>query len=148
VVNSALPEAKKSAWTLHGAEVPFVQYAGSTIVTAADHPDAAIPVERVRGPIFLLCGDDDQLWPSCPFAVEIAARRGINHTPYADVSLKEPAAGHFVGTPVPNIPTRSGTWNGRSGTVTTVGGTQEADALGRLDAWPRLLAFLANLATP
>jgi len=26
-----------------------------------------------------------------------------------------------------------------------VGGTQQADALGRLDAWPRLLQFLAGL---
>jgi hypothetical protein len=26
-----------------------------------------------------------------------------------------------------------------------LGGTQQADALGRLDAWPRLLRFLAAL---
>jgi dienelactone hydrolase len=146
VVNSASSEATKSAWTLHGAEVPFVPYTGSMLVTAAGHPDAAIPVERIRGPIFLLCGDDDRLWPSCPSVSEIAARRVASHMPYADVSLKEPAAGHLVGSPVPNFPTRSGLFKSGNRTL-TVGGTQEDDALGRLDAWPRLLAFLGNLPT-
>jgi dienelactone hydrolase len=146
VVNSALAEANKSAWTLHGTEVPFIAYTPSTRLTAADHPEAAIPVERIRGPIFLLCGESDLIWPSCTYTAEIAARRSTNHAPYPDVSITEPEAGHFVGSPVPDIPATIGFLQ-RGQRTLTVGGTQETDALGRLDAWPQLLAFLANLAT-
>jgi dienelactone hydrolase len=148
VVNSGLPELTKPAWTLNGAAVPFVPSngLGGHWATAVDHPEAAIPVERIRGPIFLLCGADDQLWPSCPFSAQIADRRTANRVPYRDVRISAPAAGHFVGSPVPNIPASSGTGQTRYGKI-FVGGTQQADALGRVDAWPRLLDFLAGLSS-
>ena len=141
VVNASLPGGDRSAWTLRGAELPFVPFNSPR----AYHPDAVIPVERIRGPLFLLCGASDMLWPSCPYSHEIAARRADNHTPYADVLAEEPGAGHFVGSPVPNVPASStNTISPRYGSL-SVGGTQQADALGRLDAWPRLLQFLAGL---
>jgi dienelactone hydrolase len=143
VVFGAIPYAGNSAWTLKGAELHYVPPNDQR----AAHPDAAIPVERIRGPLFLLCGGADLVWPSCPNSYEIAARRAANHTPYADVLAAEAGAGHLVGSPVPNAPTSStSTVTPRYGKL-TLGGTQQTDALGRLDAWPRLLAFLADLAT-
>jgi dienelactone hydrolase len=141
VVVGSLPTGDKSAWTLHGTEFPFVPFNSR----AAYHPEAVIPVERIRGPLFLLCGGSDQLWPSCPSSHEIAARRAANHTPYSDVLAEEPGAGHFVGSPVPNVPASSAYIVSPRYGSETVGGTQQADALGRLDAWPRLLQFLAGL---
>jgi dienelactone hydrolase len=141
VVNAAISFGGKSAWTLHGAELAYVPLNAPR----AAHPEAAIPVESIRGPLFLLCGDADLLWPSCPYSDEIAARRAANHTPYPDVLAAEPGAGHLVGSPVPNAPASSTfTVSPRYGRM-PLGGTQQADALGRLDAWPRLLRFLAAL---
>jgi dienelactone hydrolase len=96
-------------------------------------------VERVRGPVFLLCGDQDQLWPSCPFSDAIAHRLGDH--PHTEV--RESAAGHLVGFVVPNLPEASNaiTFNGYD---ESIGGTVQDDALGRLDAWPKLLSFLAR----
>jgi dienelactone hydrolase len=141
VVNASLPAGDRSAWTLHGTELPFVPFNSPR----AYHPDAVIPVERIRGPLFLLCGGSDLLWPSCPYSHEIAARRADNHAPYVDVLAEEPGAGHFVGSPVPNAPASSTTTVSPRYGILSVGGTQQADALGRLDAWPRLLQFLADL---
>jgi hypothetical protein len=89
----------------------------------------AIPAERIPGPVLLLCGDHDLLWVSCTYADLLAHRRG--KLPYTE--LREPGAGHYVGDPVPNRPITP---------TLKVGGTQQDDALGRLDAWPKVLAFL------
>ncbi|MEV4342963.1 acyl-CoA thioesterase/bile acid-CoA:amino acid N-acyltransferase family protein [Actinoplanes sp. NPDC049596] len=129
VVNPGLPDTTQPAWTLHGRPLPFVERSEFGFVTPPRTPSAVIPVERIRGPVFLLCGDSDRLWPSCTYAGAIGARRG--ELPYTEV--REPDAGHFIGDPVPNQATAPGA---------EVGGTQQADAVGRLDAWPKLLGFL------
>lgn len=61
------------AWTLHGRPVPHL--AGAQLLATTDRipvhaPSAEIAVERIRGPILLTCGGDDQIWPSCTFTVQ------------------------------------------------------------------------------
>jgi hypothetical protein len=97
-----------------------------------------IPVEKIAGPVALLYGDDDRLWPSGQSVYAIAARLGDRRP----LELREPAAGHLVGMPVPNLPMPSGRATSPYGAL-DLGGTVQTDALGRLDAWPKLLAFLA-----
>jgi dienelactone hydrolase len=138
VVNAGLPDTGAPAWTLHGRPVPHVPPAAYGVPDPLE-TDAVIPVEKITGPVALLCGDDDRLWPSCPSVQAIAARLGDH--PHLD--LPEPAAGHLVGFPVPNLPMQSGQIPSRYGTL-DVGGTVQTDALGRLDAWPKLLTFLAD----
>ena len=126
VVNPGYPDAGQPAWTLRGRPVAHV--------TAAEYgvPDPAgqvIPVERTRGPVFLLCGAEDPEWPGCPYADALAARLGGH--PHRE--LREPGAGHHVDSILPDLPTPAG-----------AGGGQQADALGRLDAWPALLDLLAT----
>ncbi|SNY74535.1 acyl-CoA thioesterase/bile acid-CoA:amino acid N-acyltransferase family protein [Paractinoplanes atraurantiacus] len=130
VVYPGLPDTSQPAWTFHGKPIPSIGLSEAGMATPPKTPAAVIPVERIRGKIFLLCGDDDKLWPSCVFSGAIAARRGDR--PYTEVT--EPGAGHYVGDPMPNQPTAPGA---------QVGGSQQADALGRLDAWPKLLSFLS-----
>ncbi|XVV16534.1 acyl-CoA thioesterase/BAAT N-terminal domain-containing protein [Actinoplanes sp. CA-131856] len=130
VVYPGLPDTSQPAWTLRGEPIPSIEVSEAGFATPPRTPAAVIPVERIRGRVFLLCGDDDRLWPSCVFSGAIGARRGDR--PYTEVT--EPGAGHYVGDPVPNQPTAPGP---------RVGGSQEADALGRLDAWPKLLSFLS-----
>jgi dienelactone hydrolase len=140
-VYAGLPDVTKPAWTLQGAPIPFAttRYGYQDPVP----PAAFIPVERIRGPIFLVCGEDDQLWQSCKYTHEITDRLAANGFTYPVVARAEPGAGHFVGALLPNRATSSESTSSRYGTL-KIGGSQSADALGRLDAWPRLLAFLAG----
>ena len=128
VVNGNYPRSGQPAWTLRKRPFPYAGTFGDP--RPAGEPGVIIPVERIHGPVLLVCGEDDTLWPSCPYADAIASRLGDHpHT-----ELREPGAGHLVCDPVPDVP---------MSTNQKLGGTQQADALGRLDAWPRLLAFLA-----
>jgi dienelactone hydrolase len=145
LVFPALPDLSRPAWTLHSQPLPFVKSPPTTFTSVAEHPDAAIPAERVRGPLFFACGPEDLLWPSCSFQRELTTRLTAHAFGYPVVALAEPGAGHGVGSPLPNRPTRSGViFSDRYGAL-YIGGSQTADAQGRLDVWPRLLAFLASL---
>jgi dienelactone hydrolase len=129
VVHASYPRADGPAWTLHGRPIPYVDR------TEVNNPRPAgdrarIPVQRIRGPVFLLCGQADAVMASCPFTQAIGER--LRARPYAELQVSD--AGHLVGIPV------AGGVNTPEGDL---GGTQQADALGRLDAWPKLLAFLA-----
>ncbi|MCO8272164.1 acyl-CoA thioesterase/BAAT N-terminal domain-containing protein [Actinoplanes sp. TRM 88003] len=129
VLYPGLPDENQAAWSFGGRPLPHIKPSEYGFVTPAETPAAIIPVERIRGPVLLLCGEADRLWPSCTAAGAIATRRGDRPT----TEVREPDAGHFIGNPVPNHPSRPDAQAG--------GGTQ-ADALGRLDAWPKLLKFL------
>jgi dienelactone hydrolase len=144
-VFSALPDTSLPAWTRGGVAVPFTRAFPGYQTPASDHPSAVIPVEKIHGPVLLLCGQQDALWPSCQFVDDMTHRLAANGFGYPVVALAEPGAGHLVGDPLPNLP-RSSTYvtSPRYGRL-YIGGTQAADALGRLDAWPKLLAFLAGL---
>ena len=141
-------------WTDGGKPLPFLPYApfsamakGGVFYLYADglpavpqHPDAVIPVERVRAPLMLVCGEADTLWPSCPMADQIQERLKANGRPLA-VLLRYKDAGHAVlGIPVdranPNY-TRMAEMISRS-----VGGTPDGNAAARADAWPKVVAFL------
>jgi acetyl esterase/lipase len=56
---------------------------------------AAIAVERIRGPVLLISGEDDRLWPS-PVLAEIAAARLAAHK-HVVTHLRYPGAGHMIG---------------------------------------------------
>jgi dienelactone hydrolase len=135
VVNVGYPDEARPAWTLQGHPIPHVRAGEFGDPQPAGDPAAVIGVERISGPVFLICGLDDALWPSCPYTKAVAGRLGRR----SYTELQEPEAGHYVGVPVP-------------GWIETPdarhGGTQEADARGRLDAWPKLLSYLAAQATP
>ncbi len=137
VVNPGLPDDGHTAsWTLHGQPIPYVTHAELGDPAPAGDPAAIIAVSRIAGPEFLVCGEDDRLWPSCPYADQIATELGAHpHT-----LLHEPNAGHLVANVEPGLPMASGTLG-----TENIGGTVQADALARLDAWPKMLAFLAAL---
>ena len=51
---------------------------------------ATIPVERINGPVLLISGEDDQMWPSRTLA-EIAMERLRAHRhPYPDEHIAYP----------------------------------------------------------
>jgi dienelactone hydrolase len=124
VVHCSIPDCTGPALTVGGAPVPYTSQFDSPAPT--DNPAAVIPVERIPGPVFLVCGESDSIWPSCPYAramdQRLAARGGTH------VLLAYPGADHDVGRLAPEQPDTS----------------VAADAAGRADAWPRLLALLRS----
>jgi dienelactone hydrolase len=116
----------RGAWTLGGKPV-----AGT------------IPVERIKAPVLMVSGRDDQLWPSFDLA-EIARRRLEEHNhpwPFEHISYRD--AGHAIAPPY--APT----------TVTTIvhpvthqtlalGGTPKGQIEANVDYWRRALDFLAE----
>jgi dienelactone hydrolase len=102
---------------------------------------ATIPVERIAGPILLISGRDDALWPSAVFSDLIVARlaqSGFAH-PYHHLSYD--GAGHAIGPRyAPTTITRS--YHSVRKIFINLGGTPEANAIARDDSWPRVLAFL------
>jgi dienelactone hydrolase len=127
------PDCSGPAWTLGGAPVPYTRLFDSP--TPPDQPDAVIPVERIRGPIFMDCGGEDAVWVSCPFADAIQARLKAAGSVYRSVLLRYPRAGHQIGDMMPFLPYY----------VSTQGGDNMSEAEARVQQWPELLDFLHGL---
>jgi hypothetical protein len=133
-------------WLEHGKALAYLPYArnGSDadifaqyrdgLTAAAQHPDTAIPVERIKARIMLVCGEADSLWPSCPMADRIQERLTAHSRPEATI-LKYPDAGHEVfGLPIdPSSPHYQH--------LGSLGGTPAGIAAAHADAWPKVVAF-------
>ena len=101
-------------------------------------PDGAtIAVERIRGPLLLIAGDDDQLWPSLLMAQRIMRRRAERGGHAHDRLLAYAGAGHLIGKAF--LP--SGSTRIAGGRIET-GGTPAANARAQADAWPKVVEFL------
>lgn len=131
-----------ASWSLGGKPLPYLFYGKpdpalgmrgiyeSGLATLPQHPEARIPIEKSPAPVLLICGEDDKLWPSCPMADQLAKADAHVRT------LRYPQAGHAVfGPPLPEGDPRI---NGLAG----LGGTPAGNQAARLDAWPKVLAFL------
>ena len=123
------PGCQGPAWTLHGHALPYTREFDDPQPT--DQPAAVIPVKRIRGPIFLACGGDDQTWTSCPYADAIIAHLNAAHDHFPHVLYRYANAGHEVGAFVPYEP--------QAGNDSADQADQEALAA----VWPRLLDFLS-----
>lgn len=134
-----------SSWSEAGRPMPFLPITdagwdgdvySTALRTAERHPDAAIPVERIAGPVLLLCGEEDSLWPSCPMARAAKARRDAAGGGRETIVLAYRDAGHFgVGPPLApgrDVPAM----------ITMFGGTKDGNLAARADGWPRTIAFL------
>jgi dienelactone hydrolase len=120
---------------------------GGDAWTRAGRPIVAgtpIPVERLDGPILLLAGADDAVWPSAFFVQELTDRLGAHHFGHPHQALVYPRAGHGVGT-FPFQPAGTTLIHPVTGGLTALGGTRPGDAAARRDGWPKVLAFLARL---
>src|SRR5262249_33579540 len=107
---------------------------------------ATIPVERTRGPILLVSGTDDQMWPSSTLA-DIAMRRLEAHDfAFPFRHLRYAGAGHMILVPYGPLTVRATGLpvEGPSGCLCSQGGTPSADAEAGVDARHALLAFLKD----
>jgi dienelactone hydrolase len=160
--NGAPKTGVYSSFAVDGKPLPFVPYEGFQEEMAgfatgrevrirrphdagraryAERVDAArIPVERIRAPVMVIGGGDDQVWDSGTMARNIAARRDAARLP--TVALIYPDAGHALsGTGW--MPTTSYNMGPMK-----IGGTPAANARAQAQAWEETLRFLATHLQP
>ena len=129
-----------------GIPVAYTPFYRSFLRDAAAVERATIPVERTRGPVLLVSGSDDQMWPSSDLA-DIALRRLEAHRhPFAFQHLKYEGAGHQILVPYWPTTNRAVALSVERfrGYLLSQGGSAKADAEAGVDAWARTLAFLAD----
>jgi dienelactone hydrolase len=135
VVTCGFPACDRSAWTLDGEPLPHVDdFDGDYYNT---HPEAEIAVERIAGPVLLICGGQDLLSPSCPMSRAVIDRLDRNGHQFDHQLLEYPDAGHDL-TGSPDRPA------GTDQVSPPGGGTVDANNAARTDLWPKALAFLAD----
>ena len=148
----------RSSFSLNGTSLPYVPFEGFLDEMAnmqsgapihirrfhdrgrAAHPEAVdaarIPIERFRGKLMLVAGEDDQSWNSAAMTRSITARRAA--AGLETVALIFPDAGHLL--------------NGNGWSPTThynvgqeqSGGTPMATARAQAEVWTAMLDFLRN----
>lgn len=145
-----------SSWSYSGQPLPYVPYKSMPSSRGATQPisfmpsylasldnqeavaKAAIPVEKINGPVLLISGKDDQLWPSSVMAEKVIARLKEHRSPYKFEHLAYESAGHSFGTTYGPKTLSTGT------PTLNLGGQPAANARAQADSWPRVLKFLAE----
>ncbi len=97
---------------------------------------ATIKVENINGPVLLVSGTDDQMWPSDIMADRIMARLKEHGHPHERRHLKVEGGGHLVFLPVYM------TGGNREPVPFMFGGTAAVDAHGSAEFWKIMLEFL------
>jgi uncharacterized protein len=149
----------RSSWSLDGQPLPFLRYPANIPSSSSERgisflpiydgglndtaavAEAEIPVERATGPILLVSGGDDRMWPAermCRMVVDRLRRNGreriVRHLNY-------PEAGHVLfpyeapdQTEMPNA------------APFDLGGGVEAANAAHASAWPHVLRHLRSEA--
>jgi len=105
---------------------------------------ASIPVEAIGGPILLVTGDDDRVWPAERLATRAIARLDAIEYLHPYDHLRVPGAGHDIKVPyhpTTERATRPVPMPGRS-LALDMGGTPAGYARADAAAWERTLATL------
>ena len=147
------------AWTHGGDALPFMPnpppdpelwskspvvltptfHAAMKLRARAEWPE--IEVEKTRGPILMLSGSDDQMWPSLVLA-DIAARRLLRHNfGHRFEHITYAGAGHFIRFPY--SPVISEIFHPVVKLMMALGGDAVSNAAANRDSWERVLTFLA-----
>jgi dienelactone hydrolase/uncharacterized protein (DUF2141 family) len=144
--------APQPAWTVGGVALPYAVprpppgyrpdqplKAMFDMVLAQAAPETAIPAERIHGPILLLSGEDDRLWPSKEMGDRLAARLKAKGFAYEYRHLAYPGAGHVVFVGDPKGP--GGAYGSSQSGSAFLGGSPAANAAAWADNWPKTLDF-------
>lgn len=165
--NTVLPfnsDELKPSWTFRNKAIPFIpmdklkggeseeldllKYWESGLMKD-DFEEASIKVENINGPVLLLSGKDDKVWPSAKMANQIEQRLKDNTFPFSVKNIQYENAGHLIS----RNPENDNDTEDRTGTMQLngteyffqFGGTQEGDNLAKKDAKERVFTFLKEL---
>jgi len=98
---------------------------------------AMIPVEKMQGPVLLVSGGDDQMWPSDVFAADLAERLESASIPHNH--LLYPEAGH--GITVPYLPRSNHYLHPHVQRWFSLGGSRKGDEMASRDFWLKGIEF-------
>jgi hypothetical protein len=135
-----------SSWTFEGQPLPYTPYDLSRGFSGvfnlyndslnAAPAGAEIPVEAINGPVLMISGQADGLWPSSEMANRVERRLQAHNFAHAVTNIAYPDAGHAAfGIPV------AADAPGLERAV-YLGGTVPGLVAARADGWPRVLRFL------
>jgi dienelactone hydrolase len=113
---------------------------------AKGEKQAEIAVEDIQGPILLISGGDDQLWPSDLLSEKVIARLKEHNHPYYCEHINFPKAGHSFAAPG-LITTQSVVSPFGEGMNLLLGGTPKDNAHAQFDAWKSVKAFFNKYLT-
>ena len=153
------------AWTYRGEAVPWFQPSQRPAPTPAGPPPeggipltpmflkgledtaavdrARVPVERINGPVLMVSGRDDQMWPSSVYGEMVMERLARHAHPYRDTHLVYEGCGHLVNFPY--VPTTVlASVHPVTKHLFAYGGTPEGQARAREDSWPKVVAFFRD----
>ena len=133
------------AWTLGGRPIAAMPPPGRRDPVEAQH--AEIQVERIHGPILLVSGKDDGVWPSAESAAKIVVRLQQHHFAFPYESLVYDHAGHSITRPYTPTTNLNGRRNPQSGRLVNRGGTPAGTEKAREDSWGKMLAFVDRALT-
>ncbi|SMO33279.1 BAAT / Acyl-CoA thioester hydrolase C terminal [Saccharicrinis carchari] len=164
--NTVLPYSSdeiKSSWRHSGSDIPYVpmnkisgnpsnrieliDYWKSGLAKTDDVSRAAIRVENINGPILLLSGKDDMVWPSALMADSIEKRIKDSNYPFTFENIQYENAGHLISSnPDVASTVRTGKINiaGKNYEF-EYGGTIEGDQKARLNAKKKVLDYIRKL---
>jgi dienelactone hydrolase len=154
-----------AAWTWQGAELPRVPVteedeadpdrdvtadgavrltpgfrAALAHATPEELAAAEIQAERTNGPILMVCGEADDMWPAVELTEVVLRRTREADFPHAVRRLTYTDAGHLI--TLPYLPVRTSGEHPLGGKF-AYGGTRAGTAAARAAAWREMLAFLA-----
>ena len=135
VVNSSLDCGP--AWTYGGRPLAAATCAEFGSTSPASRA-AIIPVERIDGPLLIVAGIADAVWPAASYAAAVAERLDEHDRPAA-IQTVVPQAGHGVVAAIPYLPNTLG--------PADLPESREGDALARTASWSQMLALLESLST-
>lgn len=125
--------------------VSFKRVSQKTLRPSQAREQAAISVEKIQGPLLLISGADDQVWPSSIYAERIVSRLVEYHFPYFYQHLSYPSTGHVVGLPYgfPFLPPLIEA-EVVGPLLLAVGGKKQESAFADIDSWRQVKRFLGE----
>ncbi|MDT0690633.1 acyl-CoA thioester hydrolase/BAAT C-terminal domain-containing protein [Salegentibacter sp. F188] len=164
--NTVLPynsDEMKPGWTYRGEAIPYVPMnkisgGDSNTINTLKYweeglnkeefvKDAAIKVEKIKGPVLMFSGKDDQVWPSSQMADLIETRLEENNFEYQFKNMQYDDAGHLIsGNPESNSEARTGTMTIHGNQYSyDYGGTNAGDFKAKQNARSEVMKLIKNL---
>lgn len=112
---------------------------------AEGEKQAEIAVEDIQGPILLISGGDDQLWPADFLSEKVITRLKEHNHPYNFEHINFPKAGHSFSAP--GFPTTQSVMSPFGNGKLLLGGTPKDNSQAQSDAWRRTVAFFNEALT-
>ncbi len=97
---------------------------------------AEIPVERIRGPVLVLSGDEDRMWPAGRMCEAVIDRLAKHHHPHPFAHHRYAGAGHLLRAPC--APTSV-----IDAPIMALGGVPAGQAAANRQSWTEVLRALA-----